>query len=36
MTLPLISYGLSSLFAIALGMGMLLGLTRRRFGESDL
>lgn len=36
MTLPLISYGLSSLFAITLGMGMLLGLTRRRFGESDL
>ncbi len=31
MTLPLISYGGSSTLAIALGVGMLLGLTRKRF-----
>ncbi|MBR0647522.1 FtsW/RodA/SpoVE family cell cycle protein [Plastoroseomonas hellenica] len=30
MTLPLVSYGGSSVIAIALGMGMLLALTRRR------
>jgi cell division protein FtsW len=30
MTLPFISYGGSSLLALALGMGMVLGLTRRR------
>jgi cell division protein FtsW len=30
MTLPLISYGGSSVLAVALGMGMLLALTRRR------
>ena len=30
MTLPLISYGGSSALAVALGMGMLLALTRRR------
>jgi cell division protein FtsW len=30
MTLPFISYGGSSVVAVALGMGMLLGLTRRR------
>lgn len=33
MTLPFISYGGSSLFAVALGMGMVLALTRRRPGE---
>ncbi|MDX1540612.1 MAG: putative peptidoglycan glycosyltransferase FtsW [Geminicoccaceae bacterium] len=32
MTLPFVSYGGSSLFAIALGMGMLLALNRRRPG----
>ena len=35
MTLPFISYGGSSLIAQALGMGMVLGLTRRRIGEYD-
>ena len=33
MTLPFISYGGSSALAVALGMGMLLGLTRRRNRE---
>ena len=32
MTLPFISYGGSSMVAVALGMGMALALTRRRFG----
>ncbi len=32
MTLPFISYGGSSVLAIALGMGMMLSLTRRRYG----
>ncbi len=34
MTLPFLSYGGSSLVAIALGMGMMLALTRRRFGRN--
>lgn len=33
MTLPFISYGGSSMIALAMGMGMVLGLTRRRIGE---
>ncbi len=33
MTLPFISYGGSSMLALAIGMGMLLGLTRRRIGD---
>ncbi|MGD9741722.1 MAG: FtsW/RodA/SpoVE family cell cycle protein [Dongiaceae bacterium] len=35
MTLPFISYGGSSLLASALGMGMLLALTRKRFGPGE-
>ena len=34
MTLPFLSYGGSSLIAIALGMGMMLALTRRRYGHT--
>ena len=34
MTLPFVSYGGSSLIAVALGMGMLLALTRRRPEDS--
>jgi len=33
MTLPFISYGGSSMLALAMGMGMVLGLTRRRIGD---
>jgi cell division protein FtsW len=36
MTLPFVSYGGSSVLAIALGMGMLLALTRRRGPRSEL
>jgi len=36
MTLPFLSYGGSSVIAIALGMGMMLSLTRKRFGEKGL
>jgi len=32
MTLPFLSYGGSSVLAVALGMGMMLALTRRRYG----
>jgi cell division protein FtsW len=35
MTLPFISYGGSSMIALALGMGMALALTRRRLGGDE-
>ena len=35
MTLPFISYGGSSLLALGFGMGMVLALTRKRFGGGD-
>ncbi|MBL6081457.1 cell division protein FtsW [Belnapia sp. T18] len=36
MTLPFVSYGGSSVLAIALGMGMLLALTRKRASRMDV
>jgi len=36
MTLPFLSYGISSMAALSLGMGMLLALTRRRLGGDEL
>ena len=33
MTLPFLSYGGSSMVAIALGMGMMLALTKKRYGQ---
>ncbi len=36
MTLPFISYGGSSLLALSIGMGMMLGLTRRRPGRGGV
>jgi cell division protein FtsW len=36
MTLPFISYGGSSMLATAIGMGMLLALTRRRVGTGEV
>jgi cell division protein FtsW len=36
MTLPFLSYGGSSMLALGLGMGMMLALTRRRLGGSEL
>jgi cell division protein FtsW len=36
MTLPFVSYGGSSVLAIALGMGMLLALTRRRPNRAEV
>ena len=36
MTLPFVSYGGSSIIAVALGMGMVLALTRRRTGAGGM
>jgi cell division protein FtsW len=36
MTLPFVSYGGSSMLALAFGMGMMLALTRRRLGGSEV
>ena len=35
MTLPFLSYGGSSMTGLALCMGILLGLTRQRYGRLD-
>jgi cell division protein FtsW len=35
MTLPFVSYGGSSLIALGMGMGMVLAMTRRRFGTGE-
>jgi cell division protein FtsW len=35
MTLPFISYGGSSLLSLALGMGFMLALTRKRYGPGE-
>ncbi|MEZ5648409.1 MAG: putative peptidoglycan glycosyltransferase FtsW [Alphaproteobacteria bacterium] len=35
MTLPFLSYGGSSMLGLAFGMGMILALTRRRFGPEE-
>lgn len=36
MTLPFLSYGGSSMMSLAIGMGMVLGLTRRRIGSEQM
>ena len=36
MALPFLSYDGSSMLALALGMGMMLALTRRRLGGEEM